>query len=91
MKYLVETHFGCTATDIVVNHQSYSGEDARYTLSDEDRENFHEALFKELRERFDAGILSIWNILPLLEADSTRFSETCDQCGDSVESNYYSF
>lgn len=90
-KYKVETHFGCTSNAIIVNGKSYYGEDQRYTMSDEERSEFDGALLKEIRRRFSDGEIGPNELLSLLHYDNYECSPTCEQCGDSVQSTYYTF
>ena len=89
MKYKVETHFGCTANTIVVNDKNYYGEDSRYSLTDEERKDFHDAFFAELKRMFDDGEVGVYELLQHFDAERTETSDTCEQCGDCVHSTYY--
>jgi predicted nucleic acid-binding Zn ribbon protein len=89
MKYKVETHFGCTATGIVVNGKGYYGEDARYSLTDDERKEFHVAFFAELKRMLDNGEIGVYELIQHFDVDRREYSDTCDQCGDSMESVYY--
>jgi phosphate-selective porin len=89
MKYKVETHFGCTANTIEVNGKGYYGEDARYSLTDDERKEFDDALFKELKRMFDNGEVGAYELLQHFDVERTETSDTCETCGDCVESVYY--
>lgn len=103
MKYRIETHFGCNSNAIIVNGKNYKGEDPRYTLSDEERAEFEEALLCKLddsfsikltyaiRKRWAAEEIGLIDLLNLLHPDGEDSSPTCETCGDNVTSTYYSF
>jgi hypothetical protein len=89
MKYNVTVSTGCTATGIAVNDKEYFGEDARYTMTDAERDTFHNYLFEHLRKEFDAGCVNLWSLLELLTPEDQTYSDTCDQCGDYVTTTTY--
>jgi len=89
MKYKIETHFGCTANSIIVNDKSLYGEDPRYSLSDEESKVFIDDLFKLARQDLDQGCITLTQIIELFQCDNVEYSDTCDQCGDTVCSTYY--
>lgn len=89
MKYKVETHYGCTANTIEVNGKSYSGEDPRYTLSNEERKEFERSFFLELKRMFDDRRIGVYELLRHFEVERTETSEYCEQCGDCMTSIYY--
>lgn len=91
MNYKVETHFGCTSNAIIVNGQNYSGEDPRYHLNDQEREQFDDALLAEIGRMYRAGEIGPLELISLLPSEKTEYSKTCEQCGDVVVSTYYSF
>lgn len=89
MKYKIRTSFGCTADSIEINDKLYFCEDSRYGLNEEEREQFHEDLFKEIKRMLKSGEISITNIIELLHVENVEFSEICDQCFDSVTTTTY--
>jgi hypothetical protein len=89
MKYKIETHFGCTVNTIVVNDKAYYGEDPRYSLTDGERKEFEEAFFAELKRMFYNGEVGVCELLQHFDVERTETSDTCEQCGDVVESVYY--
>jgi len=91
MKYKVETHSGCTASNIVVNDKNYYGEDPRYKLSDDERTQFEEDLFLEIRRMYDDGEIGVDDLLQLLPPEDYKESPTCETCFDTVISYYYEF
>jgi hypothetical protein len=91
MNYKVETHFGCTSDALIVNDKNYYGEDPRYHLNDQEREQFNDALLAEIGRRFHAREIGPTDLLSLLPSERYEVSDTCEQCGDSVTSTYYSF
>lgn len=92
-KYKIETHFGCTSNCIVVNDKTYHiDNDPRYCLTESEQAEFNDAFFIELRRMFNDGEIQLYSLLEhFFEPDKTEVSGTCDQCGDCVTSNYYSF
>ena len=91
MKYTVTVSTGCTADHIGVNGKSYTGEDARYCLSDEEREEFDKFILAEIGRMFKDGSIGIHELLYLIQPDETEFSPTCETCGDSVTTTTYKF
>jgi len=92
MKYKINISEGCTSGGALeVNGVAYSCEDSRYELTKEQREKFHEDLFAEIRRMFDDGEIGVNDLVTLLHIEDTHYSETCDQCGDSVTTTYYEF
>ena len=91
MKYLVTVSTGCIADGIDVNGVSYTGEDSRYCLSDEEREKFNNFLIEEITRRFKDGEIGVHELLYLIQPDDTEFSPTCETCGDSVTTTTYKF
>lgn len=91
MDYKVETHFGCTSNAIIINGQNYSCEDPRYQLTDLERERFNDALLDKIVHMFNTGELGPLDLIQLLPSDNVEYSDTCEQCGDTVVSTFYSF
>jgi hypothetical protein len=89
MKYKIETHMGCTASGIVVNGKSYCGEDLRYSLSDDERKEFDDALFAEFKRMFYTGEVGVYELLQHFPVERTETSGICETCGDVVKSVYY--
>lgn len=92
MKYKLNISEGCTAGGYLeVNGIAYSCEDTQYELTQEQREKFREDLFAEIRRMFDDGEIGVNDLVQLLHVKDTHYSETCDQCGDTVVTIYYEF
>lgn len=91
MKYKIETSFGCTANCISVNDKLYIGEDPRYCLSEAERFEFNEDLLNEIKRMFLDDEINIINLIEHLHIEDIEYSESCDQCGDSVTTTKYEF
>ena len=88
-KYKIQTFFGCTANAIEINGKLYDCEDSRYCLTDEERKQFQEDLFEEIKRMLKDHEISIVDLLELLHVENQEVSETCDQCGDSMTTTTY--
>lgn len=90
MKYKVELTDGCTATGIYVNDVSYTGEDTRYCLTDEQRKEFEDAVLAEVCRLFRAGELTLWSLFDNISPVDIETSPTaCETCGDYVTTRFY--
>lgn len=85
MKYDVVISRGCVANAFTVNGKDWIGAYEPTLMSDEERSEFVDHLFSELRKGLDDGRVLITELLDLIECDEHEYSESCDQCGDSVE------
>jgi len=89
MKYKIKTSFGCTSNCIEINDKLYYCEDPRYGLTDEERNKFHDDLFKQIRTLFDDSRIGVINLIEMLDVEDVEYSETCEQCFDSVTTTTY--
>lgn len=90
-KYKIETYQGCTSDGVEVNGVSYYCEDERYRLTDEQKEEFHKDLFTEIKRMFDDGEIGVTNLIEMLHVEDVEYSDTCEQCGDTVITTKYEF
>lgn len=92
MKYKLNISEGCTSGGALeVNGTLYSCEDARYELTSYQRGKFHEDLCDKIKRMLFNNEISVHDLVALLPEVDTHYSETCDQCGDSVTTTYYEF
>ena len=85
MKYTVEISRGCVADAFRINGKDWNGEYEPNLMSDAERSEFLDHVFLELRKGLDEGTVLLEELMYCLQCDNREFSESCDQCGDSVE------
>jgi hypothetical protein len=89
MKYIVTVSEGCVADNIDINGKSYSGEDKRYCLSDEERKEFNIFIISKIERMFKDGNIGIYDLLYLIQPDDIEYSPTCETCFDRVTTSTY--
>lgn len=89
MKYEVVISQGCVASAFTVNGKDWHGDYERTLMSDEERSEFLNYLFSELRKGLDDGSVTVTELINCLQVDDWEYSEACDQCGDSVETKIW--
>lgn len=85
MKYQVVISRGCVADAFTVNGKDWSGEYEPTLMTDAERSEFLDHVFLELRKGLDESTVLLEDLMHCLQYDDRTFSESCDQCGDSVE------
>ena len=82
MKYTITQLSGCTALGIYVNGMQYPD-------NVPDLNEFHDAMFLEIRRRLEAGYVGIESLVELLEETGHETSGPCGQCGDHISETTY--
>ena len=84
MKYKIVISEGCIANAITFNDKDWSGAYEPTLMSVSERNDAVEYLLDQIREGLKDGSVLIVDVIQCFSADETEYSETCDQCGDSV-------
>jgi len=84
VKYKIVISEGCTANAITFNDKDWSGEYEPTLMSVSERNDAVEYLLDQIREGLKDGTVIINELIECFTPDETEYSETCDQCGDSV-------
>jgi hypothetical protein len=82
-KYKIEMSRGCTADAFIVNGESY------WDLPEDKQKEFVDYLIDKMREAMNRSEFHIHNIVELFQPDDWETSDTCEQCGDSVHTEYW--
>lgn len=89
MKYEIVISQGCIANTFTVNGKDWSGDYEGTLMSHNERSEFLDYLFSELRKGLDDGSVLVTDLINCLALDEWKYSEPCDQCGDSVETKIW--
>jgi hypothetical protein len=85
MKYKIEINEGCTSFSTVINDVSWSGEDPRYCLSVEQKNEFIDYLIEKLRIKLKAGDACIDDAIRIFDYEDYESSDySCETCGDTT-------
>jgi hypothetical protein len=89
MKYKVEISSGCTASAFTINGKDWCGSYEPTLMSDTEREEFVEYLFATLKNGLNDGTVLLTDLINCFSYDDYEYSDTCEQCGDSVETKIW--
>jgi hypothetical protein len=79
MKYEVERSVGCLSSGrLLIN-----GRD-EYDMNTVEREEFLSDLFQHIREEVSKGNTNLADLMDVIPSDQVEYSDTCEQCFDSV-------
>ena len=66
------------------NDKDWVGEYEPMLMSESEKNDAVEFLLEKIREGLKDGTVAINQLIECFSPDETEYSETCDQCGDSV-------
>jgi hypothetical protein len=85
MKYKIHINEGCTSFSTIVNGVSWSGEDPRYFLSQEQQHECIDYLVEKLRVELKSGNAHIDDLIRMFQYEDYETDDTiCDTCGDTT-------
>jgi len=82
-KYKIEMSRGCTADAFIVNGEDY------WDLPEELQKEFVDYMIEQLRESINRSEIHVNTLVELFQPDNWETSERCEQCGDSVHTEYW--
>jgi hypothetical protein len=82
-KYKIEMSRGCTADAFIVNNEDY------YDLPEDKQKEFVDYVIEQIREAMNRSEIHAHTLVELFQPDNWETSERCEQCGDSVHTEYW--